>query len=58
MSFLDRNLNILPIGVAIDPRAPVERAIITHGHGDHARSGHGAVLATPDTIAIMQARYG
>jgi putative mRNA 3-end processing factor len=58
MSFLDRNLTILPIGVAIDPRMPVERAIITHGHGDHARRGHGAVLATPDTIAIMQTRYG
>ena len=58
MSFLDRHLNITPINVAIDPVQPVERAIITHGHGDHARRGHGAVLATPDTIAIMKARYG
>ena len=31
----------------IDPVRPVERALITHGHADHARSGHGAVLATP-----------
>lgn len=42
----------------VDPVRPVERAIITHGHSDHARSGHGAVLATPETIAIMQVRYG
>jgi putative mRNA 3-end processing factor len=32
--------------------------VITHGHSDHARSGHGAVLATPETLAIMAARYG
>lgn len=42
----------------IDPVRPVPRAIITHGHSDHARSGHGAVLATPQTLAIMAARYG
>jgi len=42
----------------IDPVCPVPRAVITHGHGDHARSGNEQVLATPDTIAIMQERYG
>jgi putative mRNA 3-end processing factor len=42
----------------IDPVRPVARAVITHGHGDHARSGHGAVVATPETLAIMAARYG
>jgi putative mRNA 3-end processing factor len=42
----------------IDPVRPVARAVITHGHGDHARAGHGAVLATAATLAIMQARYG
>jgi putative mRNA 3-end processing factor len=42
----------------IDPVRPVARAVITHGHGDHARSGHGAVAATPETLAIMAARYG
>lgn len=45
-------------GFHIDPHRPVERAVITHGHADHARSGHGAVLATPETIAIMKIRYG
>ena len=56
--FLDRDLHIKPIDAFIDPSRPQARAIVTHGHADHARSGHGAVLATPDTIAIMKARYG
>jgi putative mRNA 3-end processing factor len=42
----------------IDPLLPVSRAVITHGHGDHARSGNERVLATPATIAIMRSRYG
>jgi putative mRNA 3-end processing factor len=42
----------------IDPVRPVARAVITHGHADHARAGHGAVLATPQTARIMAARYG
>jgi putative mRNA 3-end processing factor len=42
----------------IDSSEPVERAVITHGHADHARSGHGHVLATPETAAIMAVRYG
>jgi putative mRNA 3-end processing factor len=42
----------------IDPVRPVARAIVTHGHGDHARSGHETVVATPETLAIMAARYG
>jgi len=42
----------------IDPVQPVARAVITHGHSDHARSGHGAVLATHETLDIMGERYG
>jgi putative mRNA 3-end processing factor len=42
----------------IDPVQPVARAVVTHGHADHARAGHGTVLATPETLAIMAARYG
>ena len=42
----------------IDPSQPKPRALITHGHSDHARGGHGAVWATPETLAIMDARYG
>jgi len=42
----------------IDPNRPVDRAVITHGHADHARAGHGSVAATPETLAIMAERYG
>jgi putative mRNA 3-end processing factor len=42
----------------VDPVVPVDRAVVTHGHGDHARSGHSKVLATRETLAIMEARYG
>lgn len=55
---LDRNLYVPEIDAWIDPPEPKARAIITHGHADHARSGHGAVLATPDTVEIMKVRYG
>src|SRR3546814_16291657 len=42
----------------IDPALSTERALITHGHSDHARGGHGHVLATPEALALMRARYG
>lgn len=48
-----------PVGdFYVDPVRPVDRAVVTHGHSDHARPGHGAVLATPETLAIMAERYG
>src|SRR5882762_3666483 len=45
-------------GFHIDPTRPVERAVITHGHSDHARAGHGAVMATRETLEIMAVRCG
>ena len=42
----------------VDPVRPVARAVITHGHSDHARAGHGTVVATPATLDIMRERYG
>jgi putative mRNA 3-end processing factor len=42
----------------IDPTRPVDKAVITHGHSDHARAGHGAVLATQETLDIMRLRFG
>jgi len=47
-----------PGGFYIDPVRPVDRALITHGHADHARAGHGHVLATRETLRIMAVRYG
>ena len=46
-----------PGGFHVDPGRAVERAVITHGHSDHARPGHTAVLATRETLAIMAQRY-
>ncbi len=45
-------------GFHVDPVRPVARALITQGHSDHARAGHGAVLATRQTLDIMRLRYG
>jgi putative mRNA 3-end processing factor len=42
----------------IDPTSPVDRAVITHAHADHARPGHQHVLATQETIDLMRVRYG
>ena len=47
-----------PGGFFIDPTRPVERAVITHGHSDHARPGHETVFASPATLALMRARMG
>jgi putative mRNA 3-end processing factor len=41
----------------VDPSRAVPRALVTHGHADHARGGHGETIATPATLAIMELRY-
>jgi putative mRNA 3-end processing factor len=42
----------------IDPWRPVPRALITHGHADHARPGHGAYLATEGAAPVIRHRLG
>jgi putative mRNA 3-end processing factor len=42
----------------IDPWRPVDRAVITHAHADHARSGHAAYWAHADAAGVMRARLG
>lgn len=42
----------------IDPWKPVEKAIISHAHSDHARWGHKHYLSNTLTTAIMKARLG
>jgi len=42
----------------IDALRKSDRVVVTHGHADHARPGHSHVIATPETLAIMAARYG
>ena len=47
-----------PGGFFVDPVRAVPRAVVTHAHSDHARPGHGAVLASGATLALMRARMG
>ncbi len=49
---------VRPADAWIDPSQPKAKALVTHGHADHARGGHAAVIATPETLAIMDCRYG
>jgi putative mRNA 3-end processing factor len=49
---------VKPADAWVDPSEPKPRALVTHGHADHARGGHRAVWATPETLAIMACRYG
>ncbi|HEY0958953.1 MAG TPA: ligase-associated DNA damage response exonuclease [Novosphingobium sp.] len=51
-------IHIVPADCWVDPARPVNLALVTHGHSDHARAGHGRTLATPATLAIMEVRCG
>jgi putative mRNA 3-end processing factor len=42
----------------IDPWLPVERAVITHAHGDHARPGSAAYLAAKPGLPVLRTRLG
>src|SRR3990167_865183 len=50
-------IHVVPADSWIDPSRPVDHALVTHGHADHARGGHGVTVATPETLAIMDLRY-
>ena len=42
----------------IDPWKPVDRAVITHGHSDHARWRHKHYLCTHDSVPVLKLRLG
>ncbi|MEM6857085.1 MAG: ligase-associated DNA damage response exonuclease [Pseudomonadota bacterium] len=50
-------VHVVPADCWIDPGRAVDKALVTHGHADHARGGHGETYATPETLAIMELRY-
>lgn len=52
-----QGIRIAPANCWIDPIHAVPTALVTHGHADHARGGHGTTIATPETLAIMKLRY-
>lgn len=51
-------LYCVPGGFYIDPWRPVDRAVITHAHADHARVGHGHYLAAAPGIGVLKSRLG
>lgn len=58
LTFTDRGIFCPRGDFYIDPWRPVDRALITHGHSDHARMGHGAYLATQQALPVMRHRLG
>jgi putative mRNA 3-end processing factor len=45
-------------GFHIDPWRPVSRAVITHAHGDHARSGSQIYYCATEALPVMKQRLG
>jgi putative mRNA 3-end processing factor len=58
LTFTDRGIYCPAGDFHIDPWRPVDRALITHGHADHARPGHGAYLATGAAAPVIRHRLG
>ncbi|MBN2629821.1 MAG: ligase-associated DNA damage response exonuclease [Rhodobacteraceae bacterium] len=58
LTFTDRGIFCPEGGFYIDPWRPVDRALITHGHSDHARWGHGRYLATHAALPVIRHRLG
>ncbi len=51
-------LYCIPGKFYIDPILPVENALITHAHSDHARPYNKNILSSKETIELMKIRYG
>lgn len=58
LTFSDRGIYCPAGDFHIDPWRPVDRAIVTHGHSDHARPGHRAYLSTPEALPVIRSRLG
>ena len=58
LTFTDRGIYCAAGDFFIDPWRPVHRALITHGHADHARPGHEHYLATHEALPVMRHRLG
>ena len=58
ITFTDHGLYVPRADVFIDPWRKVPRALITHGHSDHARPGHQHYLATASATPVLRHRLG
>ncbi|WP_147124387.1 ligase-associated DNA damage response exonuclease [Shimia ponticola] len=58
LTFTDRGIYCAAGDFYVDPWKSVDRALITHGHADHARWGMGSYLATEQAAPVMRMRLG
>ncbi len=58
ITFTDNGLYCKQGDFYIDPWQPVHRAVITHAHSDHARTGNTLYLAHRDSYYLLKARLG
>ena len=58
IEFTDKGMYCEQGGFYIDPWKPVEKAVITHAHSDHARAGSAAYLCHPKTKPLLELRLG
>jgi putative mRNA 3-end processing factor len=58
IEFSDKGLYCPQGNFYIDPWQPVDKAIITHAHNDHAKAGHGQYLCHPASKPLLQLRLG
>jgi putative mRNA 3-end processing factor len=58
LTFTDQGIYCPAGDFFIDPWRPVQRALVTHGHSDHARWGMGSYLATDRALPVIRKRLG
>lgn len=58
LEFTNKGIYCPQADVFIDPWKPVKRALITHGHSDHARRGHQKYLCVQEAAPVIRHRLG
>ena len=58
LAFTDKGIFCEAAGVYLDPWRPVDKAIISHGHADHSRSGHKQYITHHRNVPIVKHRLG
>src|SRR5687768_3213605 len=56
LQFTDKGIYCAQANVYLDPWKPVDKALISHAHSDHAYAGHGAYLCTHDSAPVIKHR--
>jgi putative mRNA 3-end processing factor len=56
LQFTDKGIYCEQANVYLDPWKPVDKAIISHGHSDHAYLGHKQYLTTIDAMPVIKYR--